>query len=249
MSESKWRRARAARGLGVIAASFLSVHCGDGGDQGREALALCHAPASVDGAPRTIEDVTALVNALADEHGGTVDLPCFVSSLSRPIGAAASEGVFSEQPAVGARSPRMFLWSGGLVMTVAPEGAGRNLLELGFETAPTRSLKAEIEFPVTAPLSTAAPYEQIRVENRTKCAVCHADERPAARVDWAQAFESDMLRPAEFEEVDLEEFARESKGCDPALEPQRCALLGAIFDQGGVHPRSFPAEASTIYPD
>jgi hypothetical protein len=237
--------------IGAVTAALFSAHCGNagGGDQDQKDLAICHAPASVSGSPQTIEDVTALVNALAEEHGGTVDLPCFLSSLRRPLGVGASESIFSAQPAAGPRSPRMFLWSGALVMTVAPEDVGRTLLELGLQTTPTRSIKAEIEFPVTAPLSLSAPYDRVMDAPLTKCGVCHAAEEPAKSVSGAQVFESEVLRPADSEEIDLWKVLQESRACDPSMEPQRCALLGAIFDQGGIHAQAFSREAGTIYND
>jgi len=252
-----WRRSGEwhprARAIGAVIAALFSVHCGEAGQAGVDVppvdLAICHAPASASGSPQTIEDVTTLVNALAEEHGGTVDLPCFVASLTRPLGAAASSGFISAQPAEGKRSPRMFLWSGALVMSVVPEGLGGHLLELGFETAPTRSIKAEIEFPVTAPLSRSAPYDRVEGEPLSNCAACHANEKPATSVTWANAFESEVLRPSDFDVVDLESIEKESRDCDPAVEPQRCALLGAVFNQGGLHAQEFAREARTLYGD
>lgn len=239
--------------IGAVTAALFSVHCGEAGQPGVAPppvdLALCHAPASLGGSPQTIEDVTALVNALAEEHGGTVELPCFVASLTRPLGAATSAGFISAQPAEGKRSPRMFLWSGALVMTVVPEGLGANLLELGFETTPTRSIKAEIAFPVKAPLAPSAPYDRVQGKPLSKCAACHANETPAASVTWAQGFESEVLRPSDFDVVDLASVEQESRGCDPAAEPQRCALLAAVFDQGGIHAQAFAREARTLYGD
>lgn len=244
---------RQMRMIGAATAALFSVHCGpadgDSGGQDPKDLAICHAPARVNAAPQTIEDVTALINALAEEHGGTVELPCFLASLARPLGAAASSGFVSAQPAAGARSPRMFLWSGALVMSVTPEGIGADLLELGLQTSPTRSIKAEYAFPVTAPLSPSAPYDRILGQPGSTCSACHAHETPVKSVTWATAYESEVLRISDFDDVDVGNVAVESKSCDPAMEPQRCAVLGAIFDQGNFHARAFAREARTIYGD
>lgn len=251
-----WRRSaqwhRRALLLGVVTAALSSTGCGDtgGSDDGdSKNTALCRAPAWVSGSPQTIEDVTSLINALAQEHGGTVDLPCFVSSVSRPLGAAGSSSFVSAQPAAGPRSPRMFLWSGALVMSVAPEGIGAGLLELGYQTTPTRSIKAEIPFPVKAPLSFAAPYDRVLNQTQTSCSSCHPHEEPAASITWATAFESEVLRISDDDVVDLGYVTRESERCDPAAEPERCALLGAIFGQGNLHAQAFSREALTIYGD
>jgi hypothetical protein len=244
--------------IGAAAAALSSVHCGSsspdgsGGNGGSAPVdrAICHAPASVSGAPQTIEEVTALINALAAEHQGTVELPCFVASLDRPLGATASSGYISAQPAHGARSPRMFLWSGDLVLSVVPEGIGKDLLELGLQTSPTRSIKAEIAFPVTAHLSDSAPYDRLLDEgNESRCRGCHAGETLAPSVTWAKAFESDVLRPTDDDMVPVSDVELENKSCDPAAEPQRCALLGAIFDQGGLQSKAFSREALTIFGD
>src|SRR6187551_2246457 len=136
MVDSSWRRRPRdwhprALAVGALTAALSSLHCGNAGQEGGGGpvdLAICHPPSGISGAPQTIEDVTALINALAAEHDGKVELPCFVASLDRPLGATASAGYFSAQPAHGARSPRVFLWSGALVLSVVPEGIGKDLL-------------------------------------------------------------------------------------------------------------------------
>jgi hypothetical protein len=242
-----------APAITVIALALSSLHCSNPGeipgDTASPDLALCRAPASLGGSPETIEDVTILINALAAQHDGALDLPCFVASLDRPLGAAASSGFVSAQPAEGERSPRLFLWSGALVLSVAPEGIGLNLLELGYQTSPTRSIKAEILFPVKEPLSFAAPYDRILYEPGTRCAGCHAGEEPAKGVTWARAFESEVLRPSDSDLVDLGYVDQQSKSCDPGEEAQRCAVLRSVFDQGGIHSQSFSRDARTLYGD
>lgn len=250
LASTWWRRydewQKRAPVIGAVLAALSSIGCSEAAQDPRD-LALCQPPSWISGAPETIEDVTRLVNALADARGGTVDLPCFMASLSRPLGAAASSSFISAQPAKGARSPRMFLWSGALVMSVAPEGLGSRLLEFGFQTSPTRSIKGEIEFPVKAPLSLSAPYDHITAEPQTRCAACHPSEKPAESITWASAFESDVLRISEDELVEIGSVAKESESCDPIMEPERCALLRAIFAQEGIHAQAFSREARTIY--
>jgi len=57
------------------------------------------------------------------------------------------------------------------------------------------------------------------------------------------------LRPSDFHDVDLGSVAQESKACNKAVEPQRCALLGAVFDQDGIYAQAFAREARTLYGD
>jgi hypothetical protein len=251
--KSRSRPRPRAQAIAAIAVALSSLHCGNPGELPDPTpapdLTLCHAPASLGGSPQTIEDVTILINALAAQHDGALDLPCFVTSLDRPLGAAASSGFVSAQPAHGARSPRMFLWSGALVMSVVPEGIGLNLLELGYQTSPTRSIKAEILFPVKEPLALAAPYDRLLDEPGTRCAGCHAGEEPAKGVTWARAFESEVLRPSDSDLVDLDYIDAQSKSCDPGEEAQRCAVLRSVFDQGGLHSQAFSRDARTLYGD
>jgi hypothetical protein len=247
-----------SRGLliGAMLTALLSARCGEagqgggvggGGGEAPADPALCSPPASVSGAPQTIEDVTALINALVDSHEGKLDLPCFIASLDRPLGATASAGFVSAQPAHGARSPRIFLWSGALVLSVVAEGIGKDLLELGYQTTPTRSIKAEIAFPVTAHLADSAPYDRILDAPGTRCLGCHANEAPVKIAASASAFESDVLRPSDADLVAVGNVAVESKQCDPAAEPERCALLAAIFDEGKLVPKGFSQAAKTLY--
>jgi hypothetical protein len=109
-------------------------------------------------------------------------------------------------------------------------------------------LKAEIAFPVTEELSRAAPFERILFrENLTLCGACHQDEEHAADVTFTRAFVSRALRPLPRERVALEALAPELDACDPGREPERCALLEAVFGGGPVVEREFPATMSTFY--
>jgi hypothetical protein len=207
----------------------------------------CRAPVGVSAAPNSIDDVVTLVNALFAERQEPVTLPCVVESLERPLGALAAVSMLSLQRAVGAESPRFFLFSGDLVLGVVPDGDGKNFLEMGTRVSETRSIKGEIEFPLRAPLAPGAPYDHVRQGDVTLCALCHGTERPSARITVTRAFESDVLRPLPSQEVDLAFVRRQSVECDAQKEPDRCALLAAIFGPGELEPREFSPNAPTIY--
>jgi hypothetical protein len=190
-------------------------------------------------------EVVDRVNALPQP----VTLPCFIESLARPLQLNATESLISAQPAAGRRSPRAFIFSDPLIMSIAFDGVGSPLLELG-EMRPggTRSLKAEIEFPVNGELSPAAPFERVLfIESLTSCGVCHDDEQPAPDVTFTRAFDSRALRPVPAERVPLESLMLEREGCDPASEPERCALLEAVFGAGSVVDHDFPTTLATFY--
>jgi hypothetical protein len=210
----------------------------------------CPAPQGASGSPGDIDAVVALVNALGAERSFPVDIDCFLESLDRPLGFLASLSIFSLQPTTAPKSPRFFLFSGAVVMTAVPTGAGRNLVELGQEVTETRSIKAEIAFPVTAPLPPPQPYEHLVGEGGpTSCGTCHGFEEPAPVASTPNAFSSDVFKPLKSQEVDLAFLRDQHLACDATAEPERCAMFAAIFAHGELVPRAFSDKARTIYDD
>jgi hypothetical protein len=203
----------------------------------------CVAPMGL-ASPSSIAQVVEWINALPKP----LSLACFLETLARPLPVYASQSLFSAQPAVGRRSPRMFLFAEALIMTITPDGEGSHLLEFGERRSNSTSLKGEIEFPVTAELGPAAPYEHLIVEGRfTTCSGCHDNEEQDLDITFARAFISRALRPAPAERVELEELHREARDCDARAEPERCAMLVAVFGQGNVVDAEFPATLETFY--
>jgi hypothetical protein len=192
--------------------------------------------------PRSIEQSVALINALPKP----LTLPCFIEALGRPLELHAALSTVSQQPSRGPRSPRIFVRFEPLVMTVVPEGRGAHLLEFGEQRPDLRSLKAELSFPIEANVSPSLPYEEALLgEDVTGCALCHADEQPEPSIA-APAFVSGALRPFEYQRVPLSSLQEERATCDHAIEPERCALLEALFDGGDVADWEFPQEMATF---
>jgi hypothetical protein len=207
-------------------------------------------PAAGFGSPANIADVIALANGLVASRTEPVTLPCFLESLDRPLGALAVRSSLSLQPAVGRRSPRIFLFSGQVVMSVVPEGDGRNALELAEYTSEIRSIKGELLFPLSAPVAPAVPYDRVRFDpgiEATICSTCHPSEIPATAISFAGAYESDVLRPKKTQEIDLPFLQSETALCDPSLEADRCALLKAVFEHGELDVQHFSDKARTIF--
>jgi hypothetical protein len=205
---------------------------------------VCRAPEGVSDAPRSIASVVDLLNRLPRP----VTVSCFLQALARPVELYATSGIFSAQPAVGPRSPRIFIFLDPLIMSVVPDGVGRELLELGELESNTRSLKAEIEFPLVDDLGYEAPFERLMYDDRiTTCAFCHAAEEPSETIGFTQAFVSDALRPVPSERVALLDLYAEHQACSAEAEPERCEILGAIFENGQVIERQFPSEMATFY--
>lgn len=194
--------------------------------------------------PATVTDIVDHLNTLPKP----VSLPCLVSSLPGPLPLLATRSVFSAQPAVGQRSPRIFVLYEQMTLSIALDGMGKDLLEFGEHRPEQRSLKAEIEFPVAEALTHEAPFERILYKDgQSSCAFCHRNETLADDIDFTQAFVSIAYRPTDFQAaVSVSELATLRAECDAEAEPQRCAMLESLFAHGTPVDRAFPPEYATF---
>jgi hypothetical protein len=201
-------------------------------------VSRCVAPDGTRAAPHSVQDVVDLVNALPKP----VSLPCLLETLQRPLKVHATRSTISAQPAVGRRSPRIFMFFDGLVLSVVPAGMGSPLLEFGEVRTELRTLKAEMEFPVHDSLPRDAPFKRILYRDaQTTCAFCHAAEVQDDRTDFTPAFVSQALRPAlQSDRVSVAELTTELDTCNESEEPERCALLKALYSQGTPVDTNFP---------
>lgn len=213
------------------AQSSLAPVQGDNQDGGQPAAAPdpCALPALP--APRTIEEVLARIDVLAEP---TID--CLIRSLPRPLALVASRSGTSLQPAVDANTPRIFVMLDGLSISVVGAGDGANAVEFGQWVTPTRTLKGEIRFPVTRPLAPDEPYRTVINPSFSvsTCGFCHDDEQTHGTVPGA--FVSDALAPAAWAELKLDELRAIRARCSD--EPY-CSILRALFDHGEVKQGAF----------
>jgi hypothetical protein len=195
------------------------------------AAAPCSPPAGVSGSPHTFQEAVALINALPKP----TTLPCFLESLDRPLELYLTRSELSLQPADGPERPRTFIVFGELVLSVVTTQKFISRLELGHRTAPGRSVKGEIAFPLTRDVTAADITERIRVGNVSICGGCHgAETRPTDPFFPDGAFESAIAVPLSPYEVDLQALRAQAAACDRAQDPDRCAQLSALFDHGEV---------------
>jgi hypothetical protein len=211
------------------------------GGAGELAAELCAPAPGTTGSPSSIAETVDLVNGLSKP----VSLACFLEALDPPLRLVATQSVFSAQPAMGRRSPRIFLFMEGIIHSIVPEGNARNLLEMGEATSAGWSIKAELEFPITQSITLATAFERLPLDDITTCGVCHDGRVPALGIEGA--FESEVLRPVDRELVPLAELEDEARRCDVELEPERCAMLGALFRDGEVIAGEFPRSVRTIF--
>ena len=203
----------------------------------------CRAPAGVSNSPSTISEALSLINALPKP----LSLPCFLESLARPLQIHATLSLFSAQPAVGQRSPRIFLFQGPTLFSIVPDGDGAPLLEFGEQRPEFRSLKAELVFPVVSALEPSAPFDKLMFGTQiTTCGGCHAREVQEGEIGGVRTFVSLALRPQPEDQVSVESLRHELSICDRTLEPQRCAILDGLLGWGDVTDRNFPAEMATF---
>lgn len=200
-------------------------------------LRRCKPAPGTTGSPNTIAEAIALANGLPQPATAA----CFLEALDRPLQIEATKSLASAQPAAGARSPRLFLFTGDdLVITAAIDGEGRNLIEFGEKLSPRRSVKGEIEFPLQGALTDDAPFTRIRNpehDNITTCFVCHDSERDEA--DFPNARSSLVLRPRTKSIVPIESLQAELDACDWDEETERCAMLQSVVAWGPLEHRAF----------
>ena len=203
--------------------------------------AACEAPGR--GAPETISEALALLDALPSP----VSVACVIESLDRPLRVVATRGTVSAQPAASEASPRIFVLSGHLTMSIVPDGRGREVLEFGESDGAGQSVKGELFMPVETPVAPGKPFDHLRYnEHVTVCGLCHRDERLHPAAHHPNAYISVAFRPLPRELVTLPHLRAEADACDPSTEAERCEILSAVFDHGEVEAASFPDTYDTI---
>jgi len=231
-----------------LAAVMLALLCGACGGDGaddpeneppRQKTRTCLPPEGFDGTPSDIQAMIDLINALPKP----VTIPCLLETFDRPLELNATSNNFSAQPAFGPNNPRIFIYREDLLVAVVTKGEGRPLVELGLMRSETRTVKAEIAFPVTEELSPAAPFERLVQDGNTdgtKCGFCHLGESLDPEIDFTDAYVSDLQNPPPNSVVDMDYLMWAYEGCDPELEPDRCAMFDSIFAFGDVMYRPLP---------
>lgn len=219
---------------------------GSGGTAGVNPLgrARCTPPPGMTGSPQTIADTMALINALPKP----TSVACFVESLDRPLGAYATRSMFSLQPAVSQASPRVFLKVGRMWLSIVIDGDGRDLLEFGeLLDDDLRSLKAELQFPLSDVVSPTLPFDRVVYSTGgTVCGLCHREEVLDHMEGTSQIFSSVAFRPDPLTRVSLDYLRGQASSCDWQAQPARCELLSSVFGGGDVVDAEFPKSMDTF---
>lgn len=196
----------------------------------------CIAPEGL-GSPASIEEVVELINALPKP----TSLPCFLESLDRPLGLAATDSRSSAQPSTGAENPRLFISRAPLIMSVLPEGPGSNKLEFAVDIGDGLSIKGELEFPIEDAIPFTEPYAQVRRQTGTICGACHIREQHIETVDEVAIFASEALQHPPETDISPSYVGALEGVCDPASTPDRCSMLTAVFGHGETFAEPLPS--------
>jgi hypothetical protein len=186
--------------------------------------------------PTTINQTVDLINALPKP----LSIPCFIESLTRPLKLNITLSKSSAQPAVGTTSPRIFIISDDLVLSIVPEGKGAYFLELSQMYSDSSSVKSELEFPVREAITYQTGYDRINLGGATACGPCHLNEQPDNSIAESNAFTSFALKPKS--NMDLVDFKSELYKCE--LETSlsyRCQMIKSIFKFEQVSEVDFPS--------
>ncbi len=210
-----------------------------------EAQPRCPTPQGHTGAPQSIEEAVAHLQALP----APVNVPCVLESFARPLSLLASSSPFSAQPASGDPSPRLFVFFDGLILSFATTGHGATLVEFAEFVGPATTIKGELEFPLDpGALEIDAVFAQVRFEGGgTHCRFCHRNEVPAEGSGYSGAFESDALAAREDTIIDLEKVRGYAETCDAREDVMRCLIYDAVFGWGEVVAGAFDPEIQTIF--
>ena len=192
------------------------------------------------------DEAVQLLNALPKP----TTVACFLESLARPLGAFATKSQVSAQPALSARSPRVFVKLGPLWVSVVIDGASSYLMEFGELVGgdPPQSVKGELLLPIAEAVAPSAPYDRVAEDTTgTVCRACHTREQRAEMIPFANAFSSDAYRPRPNSRVSIDSLRVQEQTCDAQVEPRRCEMLSALFGGGPVNETPFPATMPTFF--
>jgi hypothetical protein len=235
---------------GIPLLALLAAGCSAAPEQSHQdstkaEQARCRAPAGVSARPRTTDEAVQLLNALPKP----TTVSCFVESLERPLTVFATSSPFSAQPALSAKSPRVFVQFDQLWLSFVVAGESSLLIEFGelLDGEPLQSVKGELQLPLEHAVAPSAPYDRVQQAEGTVCGLCHYGERPAGGMPVANAFASIAFRPRPEGHVSVEQLRLEAQLCDREAEPERCQMLSAFFDGGDVVEGPFPTSMPTFY--
>lgn len=193
--------------------------------------------------PQNIDQLLNMINSLPKP----LELECILKSLKRPLYVNASASTMSVQPAVGTKSPRIFIFKGNLILTLVPAGEGSLVLEFSELKNDVRSIKGEIDIPVLSIFKKSDAFTKINNTNKTTCSGCHTSEQFEYQMDGVPVYSSKALKPSSTKNVPLQNLRNELYLCQSKNDSsRRCAILSSLLSHGPVSAKEFPADMPSL---
>ncbi len=190
--------------------------------------------------PKNIKDLIKYINGLPKP----MELDCFLQNLKRPLYVNATSSKASVQEADGAKSPRIFIFKGKLIISLVPSGKGSTILEFSEMVNSTRTIKGELSLPIYSKVMPPEAFQRIiTAGNKTSCSGCHQEEEFEYYSEGgAKVFSSVAFKPEDDQMVTLSSLSREHYLCNAAgSETKRCKILNGLFSHGEVLSQDFPS--------
>lgn len=188
--------------------------------------------------PLTVDQVVELINRIEKP----VTVSCLISFLPAPLKIYAVNNQASAQAAAGFESPRIFIFNQNLILSVVPDGNGKDFVEMSEVVGIFRSIKAELKFPINDIVVNGDAFRSI-INNQglTTCRGCHDNVVVADQITTGPAFISDMVLPDPNKRVPASNLNFWARNCDANSNPFRCEMLKVIMINGRAEESNFLA--------
>jgi hypothetical protein len=191
----------------------------------------CSPPTGIDNGPQTIQAFMTFLNALPKP----TTINCVIQTLKRPLEINATSNTLSAQGATGKNSPRIFIRSGKLLLSVLADGDGSDAIELAETFDTTTSIKGELKFPLSAALKEESPYIGLYQGGIGLCAgACHGGYTEILKYDAATVkYGTRILYPPSKSNIPLIDLELIRDACGQLTSPL-CLFYKDLFDHGVV---------------
>lgn len=188
--------------------------------------------------PITVDQVVELINRIEKP----VTIPCLISFLQTPLRIYAVNNQASAQPAAGPESPRIFIFNHNLILSVVPDGSGKDFVEMSEVVGVFRSLKAELKFPINDIIVSGDAFRTIvNDQGVTTCRGCHENSAIATQITSGPAFVTDMILPNPSKRVPVSSLNFWARNCNSSANPYRCEMLKSLIIDGRAEDSAFLA--------
>lgn len=196
--------------------------------------------------PQSLDEAMAFIAALPKP----IELKCLLKSLKRPLEINATSSMSSAQPASGSNNPRIFIFKGDLIISIVPDGIGKDHVEFSELIGGNLSIKGELALPVTTDVTIKSPYARILngTATGTSCRGCHGSETQTTTIDGVPVFQSKAFKPLASKNVPLASLNQQLYYCDFYNDSnERCEIFRALLKNGTVTERDFPPTLPTMF--